>query len=105
MVEEGLGQGEPAYSWLLGDNLGTIRDVVNPSGSTVTDHIDYDAFGQVKSQTNPSQMPDIGFTGRLRDQLTGLQWNGGQSYVGMPGGWSPLEADTGAGIIQASVSG
>jgi YD repeat-containing protein len=40
--------------WYLADNQGSVRDVVQLSGggTVVKDHIDYDRFGQVSSQSN-----------------------------------------------------
>ena len=42
--------------WLLGDNLGTVRDMAeydDQSGITaIANHIQYDAFGGITSQTN-----------------------------------------------------
>jgi YD repeat-containing protein len=40
-------------NWLLTDHLGSIRDVMNSSG-TVIDHINYDAFGLNTSESNSS---------------------------------------------------
>lgn len=39
--------------WALTDHLGSVRDLVDNSG-TVLNHIVYDAFGGVTSQTNAS---------------------------------------------------
>ena len=40
-----------AVQWLLGDDQGTIHDVVDGSGAVI-DHVVVDAFGVVVSQTN-----------------------------------------------------
>jgi RHS repeat-associated protein len=58
--------------WFLADHQGTIRDVVDNAG-TVIDHITYDSFGQIVSQTNPIE---------LRFTYTGREWDGetGQYY-------------------------
>jgi hypothetical protein len=41
--------------WTLTDNLGTVRDLVNSSG-VVQNHIKYDSFGNITSQTNASKL-------------------------------------------------
>jgi hypothetical protein len=35
----------------------------------------FDAFGNLKSETNPSVDTAFGYTGRYFDDDTGLQWN------------------------------
>ena len=49
-------------SWLLDDHLNSVRDLMNNSG-TVTDAITYDAYGNIVSQTQPSQAPAVGWDG------------------------------------------
>ena len=53
------------------DHLGSVRQVVNDAG-TVLDHIDYDAFGNVTSETNPGQGDRFGWAGGVRDGATDL---------------------------------
>src|SRR5262249_16854528 len=48
--------------WLLPDRLGSIRDLVDNTG-TVRDHIVYDAFGNVIFQTHPEVKTRYLFTG------------------------------------------
>jgi len=38
--------------WLLGDEQGSVRDIADIDGSNVLDHIKYDSFGNVVSQTH-----------------------------------------------------
>ena len=38
--------------WSLGDNLGTVRDVVDSTGA-VKNHLSYDSFGNVTAETHP----------------------------------------------------
>ena len=38
-------------NWALVDNQGSVRDVINSNG-VVQDHIVYDSYGQVTSETN-----------------------------------------------------
>jgi RHS repeat-associated protein len=57
--------------WPLTDNLGTVRDLVNSSG-VVQDHIQYDSFGQILTQTNAAVDLAFAYTGREYDPETGL---------------------------------
>jgi RHS repeat-associated protein len=60
--------------WALTDHLGSVRDVVDDSG-TVLNHIVYDAFGGVTSQTDESVVFKYGYTAREFDAESGLQYN------------------------------
>jgi RHS repeat-associated protein len=60
--------------WALSDHLGSVRDVVDNSG-TVLNHVVYDAFGGVTSQTNASVVFRYGYTARELDAESGLQYN------------------------------
>ncbi|MCA6566210.1 MAG: RHS repeat-associated core domain-containing protein [Pseudanabaena sp. M151S2SP2A07QC] len=60
--------------WALTDHLGSVRDVVDDSG-TVLNHIVYDAFGGVTSQTDESVVFRYGYTARELDAESGLQYN------------------------------
>jgi uncharacterized protein RhaS with RHS repeats len=61
------------FNWLLVDNLGTVRDVIDSNG-VVLDHLTYDSFGQVTNETNPNVDFRYGYTGRERDEETGLYY-------------------------------
>jgi RHS repeat-associated protein len=64
--------GEPQLQeWLLTDHLGSIRDVVNASG-TVVDQLSYDAFGNILTQTAPSETGLYSYAGMEYDANTGL---------------------------------
>ena len=59
-------------AWYLPDRLGTIRDLINSSGSII-DHVDYSAFGTVLDESEPSEGDRMmGFAGMERDTVTGL---------------------------------
>jgi RHS repeat-associated protein len=60
--------------WALSDHLGSVRDVVDDSG-TVLNHVVYDAFGGVTSQTDSSVVFRYGYTARELDAESGLQYN------------------------------
>ncbi|MDR3638705.1 MAG: RHS repeat-associated core domain-containing protein [Isosphaeraceae bacterium] len=66
-------------SWFLTDDLGTVRTVINSSG-TVLDHLQYDSFGRIVSQTSPSAAPLFGFAGQMFDRATGLQYDQARFY-------------------------
>ncbi len=52
--------------WGLGDHEGTIRDIVDNSGS-VLDHRVFNSFGKLTSETAPATDFDIGYTGLFYD--------------------------------------
>jgi RHS repeat-associated protein len=52
--------------WFLADNQGTVKDVVDNTGAVI-DHITYDSFGRIVSQTSPVD---------LRFAYTGREWDG-----------------------------
>jgi RHS repeat-associated protein len=65
--------------WLLTDRLGSIRDLVDNSG-TVRNHIVYDPFGNVIFQTHPEVTTRYMFAGREFDEETGLYFNRARYY-------------------------
>jgi RHS repeat-associated protein len=66
-------------SWLLADQFGTIRDVLNNAG-TVVDHLSYDAFGNLTAETNSAASTSFRFQGRQYDPATGLYDFGARYY-------------------------
>lgn len=58
--------------WDLTDHQGTIRDLVDSTGA-VKNHLTYDSFGRVVSESNPAVDHSFGYTGRERDE-TGLHY-------------------------------
>ena len=80
--------------WMLGDNQGSVTDVVGDSG-TPYEHIDYSPFG-VQNVTVENTPPTgyvlpFGYTGTYTDPTTGYQLHGeplvrpGQSALAEPG--------------------
>ena len=55
MVDEVLARDTPSggVAWYLPDRLGTVCDIIDNWG-TVLDHIAYDAYGNILSQSNAS---------------------------------------------------
>jgi RHS repeat-associated protein len=66
-------------NWFLADNQGTVKDVVDSNG-TVIDHINYDSFGKVQSQSNAGYDLRFGYTGREQDGETGLNYYRARYY-------------------------
>jgi hypothetical protein len=59
-------------AWYLPDRLGTVRDLINNSGSII-DHIDFSAFGTVLDQSDPSEGDRMmGFARMELDSVTGV---------------------------------
>ena len=59
--------------WALSDHQGSVRDVVDSQGN-VLNHLTYNSYGQVTSETNPDVDFRFGYTGRERDEETGLYY-------------------------------
>ncbi len=55
--------------WMLTDNQGTVRDVVDSSGgsTSVVNHLQYDGFGNITDQSNEAFEPTFTYTGRAWD--------------------------------------
>ncbi|WP_041620431.1 RHS repeat-associated core domain-containing protein [Stanieria cyanosphaera] len=65
--------------WAISDNQGSVRDVVDGDG-TVVNHITYDSFGKVTSETDSNVDFRFGYVGKELDPETGLRRNG-KRYV------------------------
>ncbi|GIW89798.1 MAG: hypothetical protein KatS3mg109_0230 [Pirellulaceae bacterium] len=57
--------------WALGDHLGTVRDLIDSAGNVVN-HLRYEAFGRITSETNAAVDFLFAFTGRERDEESAL---------------------------------
>ena len=71
-------------AWYLSDKLGTVRDLVNTSG-TVVDHIAYEGFGKVASETGPASGDRFKFTGRELNAETGDYYYRARHYSASTG--------------------
>jgi RHS repeat-associated protein len=71
--------GAGSVQWDLADHLGTVRDLVDNAGVAVN-HIQYDSFGNVTSQTDETVDTRYLFTGREFDGETGLYYYRARSY-------------------------
>jgi RHS repeat-associated protein len=66
-------------AWPLADELGTVRDVVDSSGTSL-DHVRYTAFGAVVSTVGPGPGFHFGYTGSEYDSETGLVYDQARYY-------------------------
>jgi RHS repeat-associated protein len=92
--------------WALTDNLGSVRDLVENDG-TVANHITYDAYGNITSETATSVDHIYAFTGRERDEESDLQFNRARFYDAGIGQWiseDPIGFDAGDANIRRYVS-
>jgi len=67
-----IGSGEDP-EWYLVDRLGSVRQIVDGAG-TILDDISYDSFGNVLSETDPSQGDRFKFTGREYSPELGIYY-------------------------------
>jgi RHS repeat-associated protein len=65
--------------WALTDRLGSVKDLVDENG-VILNHINYDSFGRVVSQTDASVEFRYGYTGREQDAETGLNYYRARYY-------------------------
>jgi RHS repeat-associated protein len=70
---------QTSVNWALVDNQGTVRDVIDSNG-VVLNHLTYDSFGNVTSETNPNVDFRYAYTGRERDEETGLNYYRARYY-------------------------
>ena len=85
--------------YLLYDQVGSLRAVVDSSGLIVK-RIDYDSFGNVILDTDPSFRIPIGFAGGLYDPDTGLVRFGERDYAPAIGRWTAKDPiDFGGGSV------
>jgi RHS repeat-associated protein len=72
---------------IISDHSGSPRLVVDVSTGAIAQHIDYDEFGVVLTDTNPGFQP-FGFAGGLYDKDTGLVRFGSRDYDAQTGRWT-----------------
>ena len=73
--------------YLSYDQVGSLRHVADSLG-TLVKSIEYDSFGNVISDTNPSFELPLGFAGGLQDSDTGLVRFGSRDYDPDTGRWT-----------------
>ena len=72
---------------IISDQLGSPRLIVNTSTGEIVQHMDYDTWGNVITDTNPGFQP-FGFAGGLYDQHTQLTRFGARDYDAHTGRWT-----------------
>ncbi|WP_017327101.1 RHS repeat domain-containing protein [Synechococcus sp. PCC 7336] len=65
---------EGTVLFALTDHLGSVRDLVDAEGNVVN-HLTYDSFGNITSQSNPEVEFRFSYAGREFDDETGLFYN------------------------------
>jgi RHS repeat-associated protein len=73
--------------YLTYDQVGSLRIVADASGNVVK-RIDYDSFGNIIDDTNPTFEVPFGFAGGLHDRDTGLVMFGYRDYNPDTGRWT-----------------
>jgi RHS repeat-associated protein len=76
---------------LVADERGSVRLVVNTATGAVAQRLDYDAWGNVITDTNPGFQP-FGYAGGLWDASVGLTRFGVRDYDAQTGRWTNKDA-------------
>ena len=71
-------------AWYLADHEGSIRDIANTSGAVI-DHVAYDSYGNVTSETSPSNGDRIKFDGMAWDAAIGDYYDNARYYDSVSG--------------------
>src|SRR5579885_1268255 len=83
------------FSWYLNDRLGTVRDITGSSGPVI-DHVVYDSFGNVTSETNAANGDRFKYAGQEYDATTGQYYDRARYYdeaIGRFMGQDPMGFD------------
>ena len=67
-------------AWYLTDKLGSVRDVVNSTSGGKLDHIVYDSFGNILTETNATNGDRFKFAGMEYDSVTGQYYDRARDY-------------------------
>jgi RHS repeat-associated protein len=73
-------------AWLLGDNQNTAHDVVDSDGDQL-DHLDYNSFGNLITQTNADFKEVIGYIGLVHDVDDNFDFTPNRVRDPISGGW------------------
>ena len=76
--------------WLLSDYQGSVREVVDNSG-TVLDAIAYDVFGSITSETTPTLDVLTKFQGGMIDVETGQSWFKAREFNPITQRWDEID--------------
>ena len=77
-------------AWYLPDQLGSVRDIVSASG-TELDHVVYDSFGNILTQTNATNGDRFKFAGMEYDSATGQYYDRARNYDEVTGQFTGLD--------------
>ncbi len=66
-------------AWYLTDKLGSVRDIVSSSG-TKLDHVVYDSFGNIVTETSAANGDRFKFAGMAYDATTGQYYDRARWY-------------------------
>ena len=71
-----------AINWQITDRQQSVRDVVtfNGTSATVADHLAYNAYGELVTETQPTVAHRFGYTGQEYDAATGLYYDNARYY-------------------------
>jgi len=76
-----------AVYYLAYDQVGSLKVVTDAAG-TIVKRVDYDSFGNILSDSNPTFSVPLGFAGGLHDRDTGLVRFGARDYDPATGKWT-----------------
>jgi len=86
-------------AWYLPDKLGSVRDIVSTSGSE-QDHVVYDSFGNILTETNATNGDRFKFAGMEYDSATGQYYDRARGYSATLGRFTSLDpSGFGAGDV------
>ena len=85
-VPDYMVQGSTTYR-MISDQLGSVRLVVNATTGAIAQRLEYDAWGNVLTDTSPGFQP-FGFAGGLYDPDTKLVRFGARDYDASVGRWT-----------------
>jgi RHS repeat-associated protein len=71
-------------AWYLTDKLGSVRDIVDASGNSL-DHVVYDSFGNIVSETNAGNGDRFKFAMMQSDTTIGQNYDNARWYGSVPG--------------------
>ena len=67
-------------AWYLTDKLGSVRDIVSSASGGELDHIVYDSFGNIVTETNATNGDRFKFAGMEYDSTTGQYYDQARDY-------------------------
>ena len=79
-----------SVGWYLTDRLGSVQVITDGSGAVI-DQIQYDAYGNIVSESNPSAGDRYKWDGYQFDVTTGLYFVGARVYNPGSGNWMEVD--------------